>query len=149
MINEPPGHTLQATALVHEAYLRLVNDGCATWNDPAHFYGAAAEAMRRILVERARRYRRLKHGAGLARIPFDKAEAAVVDKIELLDLDEALTRLEKFDARKADVVKLRYFVGFTIAETADLLKISPATVKLDWSFARAWLQKFITENQTA
>ncbi len=149
MRHEPPGHTLQPTALVHEAYLRLLHDGSVLWKDPGHFYGAAAEAMRRILVERARRYSRLKHGRGLARVPLDDTDAFAPERApEVLALDEALDRLEALDPRKARLVNLRYFAGFTIAEAADLLGVSPATAKTDWAYARAWLQKAIEENGT-
>jgi RNA polymerase sigma factor (TIGR02999 family) len=119
------------------------------WDGPAHFYAAAAEAMRRILVERARRRNRLRHGAGLARVPIDLLEIEGVRECpELLALDDALTRLERQDPRKAEVVKLRYFAGFSIAETAELLGISPATVKLDWAYARAWLERRMSSPHT-
>jgi len=139
---ERPGQTLTATGLVHEAYLRLAAAGGGRWDGPGHFYAAAAEAMRRILVERARRRNCLRHGAGLTRVAIELSEIDGVDEPpEILLLDEALTRLEKRDPRKADVVRLRYFGGFSIAETAIQLGISPATVKTDWAFARAWLER--------
>jgi RNA polymerase sigma factor (TIGR02999 family) len=148
--SEPPGLTLQATALVHEAYLRLVHDRSILWSSPGHFYAAAAEAMRRILVERARRCSRLKHGRGLGRITLDEADLRIAETApEILALDEALVSLEKLNPRKAELIKLRYFVGMTIAEAAEVLSISPATAKLDWAFARAWLEKAIRENDAA
>ena len=144
---ERPDHTLQATALVHEAYLRLRKDSSVHWDNAGHFFSAAAEAMRRILVEHARQKGRIKHGGQLSRISIDTAEIAVSDGMDgVLVLDEALRVLEKTDPRKVEVVKLRYFAGFTIAETAELLKLSPATVKTDWTFARAWLEKYIKES---
>lgn len=141
MRGEAPGHTLQATALVHEAYMRLLRNGALRWNSPAHFYCAAAEAMRRILVERARRRRRLRHGGGLGRVPLDDIELVAGKATpDILSLDDALQRLERLDTRKAQVVKLRYFAGLTIKETADVLGVSRTTVKDDWVYARAWLQ---------
>jgi RNA polymerase sigma factor (TIGR02999 family) len=148
MRSEPPGHTLQGTALVHEAYVRLFHNGSVRWKSPGHFYGAAAEAMRRILIERARRRDRLRHGGGLARIPFEVAESlAVHEAADYLALDQALDRLEALDARKAEIVKLRFIVGFGVAEIAGLLGVSPATVKADWAFARAWLLKAMSESR--
>ncbi len=142
MARETPRHTLQATALVHEAYLRLVKDEKARWQNRRHFFAAAAEAMRRILIERARRYTRLKHGGGMERVPFQEDQLLASERApEILALDEALDRLEKTDPRQAEVVKLRYFVGLTVVETAETIGVSPATVKLDWSYARAWLHR--------
>ncbi len=144
MSRETPRHTLQATALVHEAYLRLVKDEQARWENRRHFFAAAAEAMRRILIERARRYARIRHGGGLEQVPLDQEEILSHEFIpELMALDEALARLEKLDSRQAEVVKLRFFVGLTIAETAETLEVSPATVKMDWTYARAWLYREI------
>ncbi|MCA9256260.1 MAG: sigma-70 family RNA polymerase sigma factor, partial [Phycisphaerales bacterium] len=143
MANEPAGLTLQATALVHEAYLRLLgkeNDE-PQWDSKGHFFAAAAEAMRRILVERARKYGRLKHGGGRKRVAFEDVATLSdrdTDSDALLALDEALQRLESINPRQARVVKLRHFAGLTIEETADTLSISPATVKLDWSLAKVW-----------
>ncbi len=138
------GQTLQPTALVHEAYMRLL--GAAgkevKWDGRAHFFGAAARAMRRILIERARARRRLKRGGGAARVALD--EAAIADESrseDLIALDEVLDKLERHDKRKADVVMMRYFAGLSIEETAAALGVSPATVKNDWTFARAWLNK--------
>ena len=141
--NEPAGLTLQATALVHEAYLRLVGDevSAATWDNRGHFFGAAAEAMRRILVERARKYGRQKHGGGRKRVDLDHGQPAGPEASgdDLIALDEALRKLEAQDRVRGDVVKLRYFAGLTIDQTADVLGISPAKVSGHWTFARAWL----------
>jgi RNA polymerase sigma factor (TIGR02999 family) len=139
--HEQPGQTLEATALVHEAWLRLVAPGADPgWNGRGHFFAAAAEAMRRILVENARRKGRLKHGGGQEREELDGAEIAApaVDD-RLLELDEALTRLEAIDARKAELVKLRYFAGLTIEQAAEALSIGTSTAERDWAYARAWL----------
>lgn len=138
---EPAGLTLQPTALVHEAYLRVAG-GRQTrrWDHRGHFFAAAAIAMRRILVERARHYRRVKHGGQERRVELDAdAPAPAEDFADVLAIDQALTRLERIDAGKARVVMLRYFAGLTIEETADALDVSPATVKTEWAFARAWL----------
>lgn len=140
MSRETPSHTLQATALVHEAYLRLVKDEKTRWANRSHFFSAAAEAMRRILIERARRYASVKHGGALERVPFREEQILAEDLApDILALDTALARLEQTDPRPAQVVKLRYFVGLTVKETAETLGVSPATVKLDWSYARARL----------
>jgi RNA polymerase sigma factor (TIGR02999 family) len=150
MAHEPPGHTLQPTALVHEAFLRLAGDHQAQWENRAHFFGAAGEAMRRILIERARRYGRIKHGGGRKRV--DLPEHLVADEsrsAELFALDEAIDRLEAFDKRKSDIVKLRYFVGMTIEETAEALCVSPATVKSDWAYTRAWLHREVAGEASA
>jgi RNA polymerase sigma factor (TIGR02999 family) len=138
MQSEPPGHTLQATALVHEAWLRL---GDGNFNDRPHFFAAAAEAMRRILVERARRKGRVKHGAGAEHCDIGDVEivAPVADAGELLAVNEALDQLARHDARKAELVKLRYFAGLTFEEAAEALGISVPTAKRDWAYARAWL----------
>jgi len=137
---ERPGHTLQATALVHEAYLRLLGGSMATWENSAHFFAAAAEAMRRILIESARRKARLKHGGGRERREIDEADAITVsDPIDLIALDEALEKLAREDRIKAELVKLRYFAGLTVAQAAGILGISRATADRYWTFARAWL----------
>jgi RNA polymerase sigma factor (TIGR02999 family) len=139
--SERPDHSLQATALVHEAYLRLLGgDTAAAWNDRTHFMVAAAEAMRRILVDHARGRGREKRGGGAAHIELSDANAAyALDDDDVLALDEVLPRLEALDARTADVVRLRYFVGLSVAETANALGVSERTVKREWAFARAWL----------
>ncbi|MDF1816383.1 MAG: ECF-type sigma factor [Verrucomicrobiales bacterium] len=138
MAREKPGHTLQATALVHEAWMRL---GDQRFENRAHFFAAAAEAMRRILIESARRKQAAKHGGGAERVDADEFEiAAPTEKDdEILAVHEALDSLAGHDIRKAELVKLRYFVGLTIEEAADALGISPATAKRDWTYARAWL----------
>jgi len=139
MKREPPGHTLDATALVHEAYLRLVGpmDG-PQWDSRGHFFAAAAEAMRRILVESARRKGRDRHGGGCKRVELtDLPAAAPAD--ELLALDEALTRLEQRDPVRAELVTLRFFVGMTVPEAAAVLGLSVATAERYWAFARTWL----------
>jgi RNA polymerase sigma factor (TIGR02999 family) len=142
LAQEPSGHTLQATALVHEAYLRLLGEDEPKWDNHRHFFAAAAEAMRRILIERARRRKRIKHGGGRQRLRLDDVvPASDESSVDLLALDDALERLEAFDARKSKIVKLRYFAGLTIEETAAALDVSPATVKSDWQFARAWLHR--------
>ena len=143
--NERPGQTVQATALVHDAYIRLVDVNKAQhWNSRGHFFGAAAEAMRRILVERARRRRRIKHGGQLVRQDLDDAEIVIPDaKHDLLALDEALDALAKEDPAKARLVELRYFAGMTVEEAADVLNVSAVTAKRYWRYARAWLHRRI------
>lgn len=142
---EKPGQTLSPTALVHEAYLRLVSTSdAARWRGRSHFYAAAAEAMRRILVDAARRKGALRHGGGLARqpLPADVPAAPTgLAPIDLLALDEALARLERHAPRKAELVKLRYFAGCTIPEAAALLGISPSTAEDDWNYSKAWLRR--------
>lgn len=140
MANEAPGHTLQPTALVHEAWLRLAGDGAAKFENRAHFFGAAAEAMRRILVESARRKKCLKHGGDLERVDADEVNLPLPMRgDELLALDEALDQLATLDSRAAEVVKLCFFVGLTQEQAARELGISRATAERLWSFARAWL----------
>ncbi len=141
LAQEKPGQTLQATALVHDAYLRLVDvDKARHWDSRGHFFAAAAEAMRRILVETARRKRRSKHGGGLQRVDLDSTCTLTEDKGEdLLALDEVLTRLAALDPLKAELVKLRFFAGMTIPEAADVLRVSHATAERYWTYARVWL----------
>jgi len=140
MAHEAPGHTLQPTALVHEAWLRLVGDQSPQFDNRAHFFGAAAEAMRRILVESARRKQCLKHGGALQRVDVDEVDLPLpMPGDELLALDEALDRLATVDSRAAEVVKLCFFVGLTQEQAARELGISLATAERLWSFARAWL----------
>lgn len=137
---EAPGQTLQATALVHEAYLRLVGDESQGWHSRGHFFAAAAEAMRRILVENARRKRSSKRGGERCRVDMGDLDAASqMPCEELIALDEALTRLGNEAPLKADLVKLRFFAGLTIDQAAEALRISRATAIRHWSFARAWL----------
>jgi len=140
---EKPGQTLQATALVHEAYLRLVDVKQAQhWNSRGHFFAAAAEAMRRILVENARRRGRAKHGGDRQREELGPAEIAAPEASgDLLVLDDALSQLDEQDPQAAQLVKLRYFAGLTIAQAAEILGISPRKADFVWSFARAWLRR--------
>ena len=140
MAKTPPGNTLQPTALVHEAYVRLVGETDTGWNSRGHFFAAAAMAMRRILVEQARRKARQRHGGGMVRLDADAIDLPIeAPADDILALDEALGRLERTDRRKADVVMLRYFAGLTIEETALALGVSEPTVERDWRFARALL----------
>lgn len=140
MNREAPGHTLQPTALVHEAWLRLAGDKAPEFQNRAHFFGAAAEAMRRILVESARRKKRVKHGGELERVDIDGLELpAPMPDDELLALDEALDRLAAVDGRAGEMVKLCFFVGLTQEEAAKELGVSLATAERIWAFARAWL----------
>lgn len=142
MAHERPGQTLQATALVHEAYLRLVDkDQPRQWSSRGHFFGAAAEAMRRILVERARNKATIKAGGDRQREELIDIEAAAgVPEVDLLSLNEALAKLESQDKRKAELVKLRFFAGLTIEEAAAALGISTSTADNDWAYARCWLR---------
>ncbi len=137
---ERSGHTLQPTALVHETYLRLMGHRGLHWQGRTHFFALAATTMRRILVSHARRHRAAKRGMGGVAVTLSEDHAvAEARDVDLLALDAALTELHKLDPRQCRVVELRYFGGLTIEETAEALRISPATVKLDWSLARAWL----------
>jgi RNA polymerase sigma factor (TIGR02999 family) len=142
LAHEKPGQTLQATALVHEAYLRLVGDGGAqSWDGRGHFFAAAAEAMRRILVERARQKRSLKRGGDRQRVEMDSVEPGCEDSDDrLLAISEALDKLERKDPRKAELVKLRFFAGLTIEQAAAVLGISSSTADNDWAYARSWLR---------
>jgi RNA polymerase sigma factor (TIGR02999 family) len=140
MAQESPGHTLQATALVHEAYVRLIGTEPQLWQNRGHFFAAAAEAMRRILVEHARRRGRIKRGGDRGRVPLSVADlAADTNPSDVVALDEALRRLEEEDERMFQVIRLRFFAGLSIEETAAALGISPRTAKRDWTGARAWL----------
>ena len=142
MAHQPPGQTLQPTALVHEAWLRLAGDTEQTWQNRAHFFAAAAEAMRRILVENARRKARVRHGGGLRRVEFDGLDAAATATDEqLLAVSEALDRLAENDPQGAELVKLRFFVGLPNLEAAQLLSIPERTAKRRWAYARAWLRE--------
>jgi len=141
LAQEKPGQTLQATALVHEAYLRLVGGADHPWNSRGHFLCAAAEAMRRILIEQARRKGSAKHGGGRRRVDFDEVSPAALETVydDLPAIDEALTKLAKQEPVRAELVKLRFFGGLTMPEAAAVLGISLATAERYWVFARAWL----------
>jgi RNA polymerase sigma factor (TIGR02999 family) len=148
MSAEAPGHTLNATALVHEAYLRLVDaEGAQQWNSRGHFFAAAAEAMRRILVECARRKQRVRHGGGRDRVDLDElvVPAAHDRAADLLALDEALNAFANEEPAKAELVKLKYFAGLTLEEAAACLGISISTAKRHWALARAWLFAELTD----
>ena len=140
MASEPAGHTLQPTALVHEAWLKLVDPPSQSWQNRAHFFGAAAEAMRRILIARARRKHAQRRGAGAAHLDVDELQiASPAPDDQLLALNEALDRFAALEPQQAELVKLRYFVGLKIPEAAEILGISEATAKRWWTYARAWL----------
>jgi RNA polymerase sigma factor (TIGR02999 family) len=141
LAHERPGQTLQATELVHEAFVRLVDvDHPQAWNGRRHFFAAAAEAMRRILIERARRKRRLRHGGGLNRVDLDEGDLPVdVSDDDVLAVDEALEHFAAVEPQKAELVKLRFFAGLDEQEAADVLGISRATAARHWTYARAWL----------
>jgi RNA polymerase sigma factor (TIGR02999 family) len=139
MAAERPDHTLDATALVHEVYLRLVPGAADGFAGRAHFFAAAAEAMRRILIEAARQKGAIKRGGDRARVPLDLETAALEPADDLLALDEALDQFARTDPQAAELVKLRYFVGLTIPQAADVLGVSPRTADAWWAFARAWL----------
>jgi RNA polymerase sigma factor (TIGR02999 family) len=148
MANEMSGQTLQPTALVHEAWLRLVSDGDRTWQNRAHFFGAAAEAMRRILIERARHKSRLKHGGGQVRLNIEDLELAQTtpdDKVLLVD--EALACLKAEDSELARIVMLKFFGGLSNEEIAETLGLAPRTLDREWAYAKAWLFRHISENQ--
>jgi RNA polymerase sigma factor (TIGR02999 family) len=146
LAQERPGQTLEPTALVHEAYLRLIGtEPARPWNGRGHFFGAAAEAMRRILVEAARRKGRVRHGGGRQRIDLDPAAApAPQSEDDLLALDEALTRMAQIDPAAARLVELRYFTGLTMPEAADALSIPLRTAERNWAYARAWLHRAVS-----
>ncbi len=140
MTLEPAGQTLQATALVHEAWLRMVGDGERTWQNRAHFFGAAAEAMRRILVENARRKSRLKRGGGQVRLDIENLDlAATTPDDKILLMDEALEQLQAEDAEKARIVVLKFYGGLTNQEVAESLRVTERTVERQWAYAKAWL----------
>ncbi len=146
LYRERPGHTLQTTALVHEAYLKLIDQNDARWQNRAHFFAIAAQAMRRILIDSARKHAAAKRGGPQAELSLDEvADIALEPDSNLLKLDEALNQLAKIDSRQSRIVELRYFGGLTIEETAEVISVSPATVKREWMMARAWLHQEITE----
>ena len=148
MASEAPGQTLQPTALVHEAWLRLTNDDQRKWNDRTHFFAAAAEAMRLILVDNARRKHTQRHGGGQQRVEMPEIASAVMENDDkLLEVNEALGKFTALDPQKAELVKLRYFVGMTLEQAAEALGISERTAKRYWAFARAWLHEEIKAQQ--
>ena len=148
MACEAPGRTLQPTALVHEAYLRLMGDGSPPWANRAHFFHAAAQAMRRILIEHARARGRHKRGGDYQRRPIERIDLAIEDDPDdILALDAAICRLEEKDERAARIVKLRFFAGLSIEETAEATELSPRTVKREWTYARAWLFQTLRDQQ--
>jgi len=139
---EQAGHTLQTTALIHEAYVRLVDQRNVQWQNRAHFFGIAAQMMRRILVDHARGKRRAKRGGSDVKVSLADATIPVKERdLDVVSLDEALTRLAEIDEQQSKVVELRFFSGLTVEETAEVMHISPATVKRDWSMAKAWLHR--------
>ena len=147
LANEQVGHTLQPTALVHEAYMRLVGSNSDTWENRAHFYGAASEAMRRILIDHARRKNRKKRGGDVKRVHLDDIGEINSEADELLALDAALSELELLDKTKAELVKLKFFGGMKLAGAAKVLGIPSRTADRYWAYARAWLQRHIAEQE--
>jgi len=146
MSHEPPGQTLEATALVHEAYIRLVGSKVQDWSSRTHFFSAAAEAMRRILIENARRKRSLKHGGRFQRVDLDDVKVTIEDpSTSLIVLDEALTKLDQKDHELVELVKLRYFAGLTLEQVAKMRGVSSRTARSYWAYARAWLHREITK----
>ena len=144
---ESPGHTLQPTALVNEAYLRLIDQRQVQWQNRAHFFGIAAQLMRRILVDHARRHAYAKRGGGAIQVSFDEGLAVTEAKAaELLAVHEALEQLTKLDARKGHIVELRFFGGLSLEEVAEVLSISSPTVQREWRAAKAWLHRILTES---
>lgn len=149
MRNERRGHTLQPSALVHEAYLKLVDHEKIDWQNRSHFFGVAAQAMRRILVDHARTRNYQKRGGGAQRVSLDEAASLAADRAgELVALDAALLELEKLDPRKSHIVEVRYFGGFSIEETAEMLGVSTATVSRDWETAKAWLLRELSRSNS-
>jgi RNA polymerase sigma-70 factor, ECF subfamily len=149
MKQQNPSHTLQTTALIHEAYIRLVKDSDKKWQNRAQFFGIAAKAMRHILIDHARSTHAVKRGGETCIIPLDEAIAISSErKAEIIALDDALTRLAELNARQSQVVELRYFGGLSVEETADTLKVSPETVMRDWRAAKAWLYQELNRVQS-
>jgi RNA polymerase sigma-70 factor (ECF subfamily) len=145
---ERPGHTLQTTALIHEAYLRLIDQKSVQWQNRAQFFGIAAQMMRRILVDHARTKHRAKRGGSDIRVSLTDATPVTKDPdLNLVELDEALNRLEKIDPQQSKIVELRFFSGLNVEETAAALQISPATVKRNWKVAKAWLHREISRDE--
>jgi RNA polymerase sigma factor (TIGR02999 family) len=150
LYRERPSHTLQTTALVHEAYLKLIDQRDARWQNRAHFFAIASQAMRRILIDNARRHTALKRGGPAENLPLDDAANVSLEPDPiLLPLDEALTKLAEIDPQQSRIVELRFFGGLTIEETAEVMKLSIDTVKREWAMARAWLRQTISEDAPA
>ncbi len=146
LYRERPGHTLQTTALVHEAYLKLIDQKDARWQNRSHFFAIAAQAMRRILIDSARRHAAMKRGGPQEKLSLDEApDVSLEPNTKLLALDEALNALAEIDPEQSRIVELRYFGGLTIEETAEVMKSSPATIKREWAMARAWLHQTLIE----
>ncbi len=149
MRRQRPGHTLQTTALINEAYMRLVDSNRVNWQDRGHFFAVAAQLMRRILVDSARRRNSLKRGGDRVLITLDeKADLAVEKQTDMVKLDEALERLARLSSRQAKIVEMRYFAGLTEDQTAEVLGISSRTVRREWSLARAWLYRELNDTNT-
>jgi RNA polymerase sigma factor (TIGR02999 family) len=143
---ERDDHTLQTTALVHEAYIRMIDQNHANWQNRAQFFGVAANMMRRILVDHARGHTADKRGGGIAKLSLDEAiEIADQKEVDLIALDDALNNLAELDEQQSRVVELRFFAGLTVEETAEVMKLSPATIKREWSMAKAWLHRELTK----
>ncbi len=150
LFRERSGHTLQTTALVHEAYLKLIDQRDARWQNRSHFFAIAAQAMRRILIDSARRHAAMKRGGPQEKLSLDEVpEVSIEPNLKLLALDEALNALAEIDPEQSRIVELRYFGGLTIEETAEVMKSSPASVKREWAMARAWLHQALTSNGAA
>jgi RNA polymerase sigma factor (TIGR02999 family) len=141
-------HTLQTSALINEAYLKLVDSHTVEWQDRKHFFAVAAQIMRHILIDHARSYQYAKRGAGAEKVPLEEAEGIQIDRAEeLLALDEALKELEAFDPRKSRITELRFFGGLTVEETAEVMELSPVTVMREWRAAKAWLRQVLTNRE--
>ena len=149
MKRESPGHTLQTSALVNEAFLRLVDQRNVQWKNRAHFYGIAAQMMRRILVDYARSRRYAKRGGGVQEISLDEAIVSDARSAEIVALDETLERLAEIDSRKSQIVELRFFGGLSIEEAAEVLDVSPGTVMRDWTLAKAWLRREMSQDDAS
>jgi RNA polymerase sigma factor (TIGR02999 family) len=148
MGRERVDHTLQTSALINEAYLRLVESHTIEWQDRRHFFAVAAQIMRHILIDHARSYQYAKRGAGAEKVPIEEAEALRIERAEeLVALDEALKELETFDPRKSRITEMRFFGGLTVEETAEVMELSPVTVMREWRAAKAWLHQTMTGNE--
>jgi RNA polymerase sigma factor (TIGR02999 family) len=147
LYRERPGHTLQTTALVHEAYLKLIDQRDARWQNRSHFFAIAAQAMRRILIDSARSHAAMKRGGPRGKLSLDEVpDVSLEPNTRLLALDEALNRLAEIDPEQSRIVELRYFGGLTIEETAEVTNLSPATIKREWAMARAWLHQALSDD---